>query len=252
MEFALQEEAYGYLAKGGVRPMTVRIGGHEAEVSILVPSYKAKVFSHYADIVGGDPAGFLNRSQLPLPFAHFGVQCVFKRPAELMVLDGQMQVVSGLKRLMAAHGPVIIKNAYLLAWQRKETHRNRFPHLNFHRDRSPSQPTRFSVYTRDPFDEIQRQPRTSSTLFTANAVGYLQAIREGLNEDREPGCAPSYNLFAKANMAELLGGLIVEHRWDEPEGVGEISMLDNATMLHASYYRRAHEKGYRIGVRYVA
>lgn len=41
--------------------------------------------------------------------------------------------------------------------------------------------------------------------------------------------------------------MVLEQRWDEPEGIGEI-----ATMLHASYYCNLNALGYRIGVRYLA
>ena len=53
-------------------------------------------------------------------------------------------------------------------------------------------------------------------------------------------------------MGQIIDNVVLEQRWDEPEGVGEIAMIDNATMLHASYYRDISELGYRIGVRYLA
>jgi len=44
--------------------------------------------------------------------------------------------------------------------------------------------------------------------------------------------------------------LAVEHGCDEPERVGEISLIDNRTVLHASYFKDGFHKGYRIGVSY--
>lgn len=45
--------------------------------------------------------------------------------------------------------------------------------------------------------------------------------------------------------------VILEHAWNEPQGTGEISIIDNITCLHASYYPRVYEPGYKIRVRYV-
>ena len=53
-------------------------------------------------------------------------------------------------------------------------------------------------------------------------------------------------------MSGLINNIIIEHAWNEVTGTGEISMLDNITCLHVSYYPIAHEKEYKIGVRYVA
>lgn len=57
--------------------------------------------------------------------------------------------------------------------------------------------------------------------------------------------------FLKENMADMLNNIIIEHDWREPLGTGEISIIDNLSCLHASYYPQPSEKGYKIGVRYV-
>jgi hypothetical protein len=44
---------------------------------------------------------------------------------------------------------------------------------------------------------------------------------------------------------------MVELGWRAPEGVGEISLIDNRTVLHASYYARPELEGYPISVRYL-
>jgi len=56
--------------------------------------------------------------------------------------------------------------------------RNIFPDLNFHVDRGGQQESLYSLFTRDPFNETQKEPRTSSTVTIANVAGYLQRLRE--------------------------------------------------------------------------
>ncbi len=52
-------------------------------------------------------------------------------------------------------------------------------------------------------------------------------------------------------IREELGDILVELGWRAPEGVGEISPVDNLTMLHASYHAHPENKGYPIAVRYL-
>ena len=61
----------------------------------------------------------------------------------------------------------------------------------------------------------------------------------------------NYRIFKNEAAHELLGKVLLEHGWNEPSGTGEISLLDNRTVLHASYYRDRVTKGYPIGVRYL-
>lgn len=149
-------------------------------------------------------------------------------------------------------GAVVIKNVYLDSEHRNMGHRNRFPQLNFHVDRSEKQPTHYSMYTRNPFDNEQKHPRKSSTLFVPSIIGYLQSLKEkSIDPASAKGNKGTYTIFTKENMSELVNNIIIEYAWSEVTGTGEISMLDNITCLHASYYP-THEKGYKIGVRYVA
>lgn len=223
------------------------------KASIIAPDFRREVQQHYADIVGNDLLAFCRRSDLDMPFDNFGLQLEFERAAELSLHTAELLIDDNLRKLMDQFGPVIIKNAYLDADIRAPSHRNRFPHLNFHLDRTAKQVTVYSMYTRDPFDAEQKMPRTSSTLFTPNIVAYLQAVKEGLiNPDVDKGLRTSYVLFSKEIVGEVFDKLVIEHRWDEPQGTGEISMIDNRTMFHSSYYRDASVKGYKIGVRYLA
>lgn len=54
------------------------------------------------------------------------------------------------------------------------------------------------------------------------------------------------------DLSEYIGKLILEQRWDAPENVGELSMIDNATEFHSSYERIYATKGYQISTRYIA
>jgi len=108
------------------------------------------------------------------------------------------------------------------------------------------------MYSRDPFDEEQTYPRTSSTLFIPSATGLLQAIRENIIDRDRKGMGSSFTIFTKEDTNQLRGRIILEHAWNEPQGTGELSMLDNVTSLHASFSPNPSEKGYKIGVRYLS
>lgn len=225
-------------------------GAYHARIAI--PFYKQRISAFYHDIINNELNSFCDHIEISCPNDHFGLIIDMENPTEMVLHDQNMLLDKGLRKIIARVGPVIIKNAHLDAPSRKHGHRNRFPHLNFHIDRSVNQPTQYSLFTRDPFDEEQQYPRTSSTLFTANIVAHLQGIREGLvNPLTDKGMRTNYTLF-NDTIQDVIGDLVLEHRWDEPEGTGEISILDNRTVLHASYYRNPHEKGYKIGVRYLA
>lgn len=227
--------------------------GHDYVANLVITNYAARINEHYRDITKGSLSSICLQSRIPLDFTHFGVMIRFEKATELTLHDDEMTMEDGLRQLVASVGAVIIKNVYLESKIRQAGHRNRFPQLNFHVDRTANQPTHYSMYARDPFDEEQQHPRTSSTLFIPNIVGHLQGIKEGLvNPATDKGVRATYTLFSNEAVDELMQEIIIEHRWDEPHGVGEISMLDNLTLLHASYYRDPFEKGYKIGVRYLA
>lgn len=222
------------------------------EARIAIPNYKQRIAEHYKDILNVNIDQYCVQVGLPLAFNHFGLVLKFEKPLQLHLHDNDMTMVDSLHPLIREVGSIIIKNAYLDSERRSMGHRNRFPQLNFHVDRSEKQPTHYSMYTRNPFDDEQKHPRTSSTLFIASIVGHLQAIKEKIIEpDSKKGNLGSYLIFLKENVKDLVNNIIVEHAWNEPLGTGEISMLDNINCLHASYYPLLHEKGYKIGVRYV-
>lgn len=220
---------------------------------IAIPRLRQKIERHYANIIQGSLEQECRTAEIEFGFEHFGVVIRFDQPTEVQLYNDEMTIHCGLCDIIAKVGPVIFKNAYLTSAVRSYGHRNRFPHLQFHIDRNSKQTTRYSMYTRDPFDDEQRYPRTASTLFAANIVSHLQGIKDGsITRHGEKGVRASAPLFENEDMAIVIGDVVLEQRWDEPEGIGEIAMIDNATMLHASYYRNLNVLGYRIGVRYLA
>jgi hypothetical protein len=241
------------LLKSSNKTITGTYMGVEYQAKIVIPDYKMIVADYYKDIIETNINDYCRQAEVSMIYDHYGTLIEFDKPIQMDVHGEEQVIEPGLKQLMQRAGPVLIKNAYLSAPFREVQQRNSFPHLNFHIDRNISMPTRFSVYTRDPFDEEQKHPRESSTLFMASIAGYLQAVKEGLIDPQETrGINQSFEIFRQTDLTDLMGKLVIEQRWDEPDGTGEMSMLDNATELHSSYERRYGIKGYRIGVRYLA
>ena len=228
------------LRRAPEKPIRGSVSGVGYTARIGIPNHAEKVASHYG--AGGD------RSAVPIEFPHFGVIFDFDKPVELSVCDDDRVLDQGLRETVEALGPVILRNAYLPKRDRLEGQRNIFPSLRFHLDRGSTQDDRFSLFWRDPFDEAHRLPRTSSTLIVANAVAYLQAYSEG---DRSPQFKSLYQLFETQNLGDIVGKVVLEQAWRAPPGTGEIAILDNRSVLHASYYPRPEDRGYPIGVRYL-
>lgn len=220
---------------------------------IMIPNYRRNIEEHYAPQMQGSLQQECQHANMPMPVEHFGVAICFEQRTEVTLYNPDLEINNGLCELMRTVGIVVLQNAHHPTAIRDYGHRNRFPHLQFHIDRSAKQDARYSMYTRDPFDEEQKHPRTASTIFIPNIVGQLQGYKEG-TIDRSAGenIITANLFFSKEDTTELLNRIILEQRWDQPEGVGEIAMIDNATLLHASYYRNAQRTGYKIGVRYLS
>ncbi len=232
--------------------LTTEIGGIGVSLHVAIPNFDQELKAFYGPNILPDFATAEERSGIACHSKHFGLVIRFERPAVLNMHDENLELLGDSKALIAQFETVILHNAQVDEGSRHIGHRNRFPHLNFHRDRNEHQPTPYSLYSRDPSDPEQCHPRVSSTLFTSNLVGYLQCMRErNYAHIKTKGAQPHYTIFQQENMSEVIGKVVLEHRWDEPFGVGEISMLDNRKSLHASYFRQPHTQGYRIGVRYL-
>jgi len=220
--------------------------------NLMIAHYHKNIGEHYSSIIQGSLDQECQRVHMPRCFEHFGVSIQFEKPMEVNLYNDKLVIHSGLCELISQVGIVTLKNVYLASAVRSYGHRNRFPHLQFHIDRGANQSERYSMYTRDPFCEEQKFPRTASTLFVPNCVAHLQELKEGtVRRDEGSRVITSTRLFENEDVSEISGKVILEQRWDQPEGVGEIAMIDNATVLHASYYRDALRSGYRIGVRYL-
>ena len=179
-------------------------------------------------------------------FQSFGLLISFDQPTEVLVYDDEWRLPEGLRELTRVFGPVILRNAYLSEAKRQEGQRNIFESLAFHLDRGHHMENRYSLFIRDPFDPVQREPRKSSTLILSYNAAQLQAMEEG----KPVGpTKPRYNIFTDKDVEELADRIMIRQRWSAPEGIGELCLLDNRTVYHASYYK--HDKGYPIGVRYL-
>jgi len=207
---------------------------------VAIPDYGDRVAQHYrCDLSSLSPE---------LDFDNLGAVLDFAEPTELNVHDGELRLDGMLRDLLKQFGVVLLRNAYQPQGQRAATQRNVFSCLRFHVDRGDTQPERYSLFWRDPFDPVQRMPRSSSTLILPYATAYLQALAEGHGSHQ---FKLLYHLFQNAEVRPLIGKILFELPWQAPEGTGEIALLDNRRVLHASYYEDSAKKGYPISVRYL-
>ncbi len=221
-------------------PVKGAMNGVDFAARIAIPDYGQNLERHYGRT--------LNQLDQAFEFRHFGVIFEFGAAVELRVHDGARHLDEGLRTLLARFGPLLLRNARLPEQDRVAGQRNVFPSLSFHLDRGRTQDDSYSLFWRDPLDPVQRMPRSSSTLILANVAAYLQAVAEGHGE-HEP--KTQYRLFEAAEPDDLIGKIVFEAPWCAPAGVGEIALLDNRTVLHASHYARPEHKGYPISVRYL-
>jgi hypothetical protein len=218
---------------------------------IAIPNYASRVEKHYADLLPNGLAAACEAIGIAPAFDHFGLIIDFEQPAELQLYDADTVISDDLRNAIDAFGPVIMRNAHVQTRERGNCQHNIFPDLRFHVDRGGRQPNQISMYTRDCSDPVQAAPRTSSTIFIANAVGPLQAKREA-----NGGAAPDdfrirYDIFKTAPLDPLLGDIVLDQPWTAQTTVGEIAAIDNRSVLHASYYRNQKAAGYAIGTRYL-
>lgn len=216
--------------------------GEKVTISFGIPHYRTSLQSHY-------------KLNYPFAFLHFGLNITFQTHNELVLHDEDMALSNGMRRLLKEFGPIVIHNAYLPEDIASVGHRNRFPHLSFHRDRNESHATPYSMFYRNPFDEEQRFPRTSSTLFVSNEHARVELKKNGNGIDENQDLSHCM-LFTEIENVDLLkdylGKLVLEQPWNLAVDTGEICIQDNRQLLHASYYRNVKQDGYRIGVRYLA
>ena len=240
MAIGLDSTALAALWQDPRTPVEGRLNGTTYTARIAIPDYGARIERHYGRC--------LSALAMDFPFRHFGLSIEFETPIELSVHDDERRLDDGLRALLGRFGSLTLSNAYLPDRARAVGQRNVFKSLSFHIDRGRTQDDNISLFWRDPFDPVQRQPRSSSTLVLANTAAYLQAVKEGHGEHE---FKLLYQLFEDEDIDPLIDEVMVELGWRAPEGVGEISLVDNRTVLHASHYARPKFKGYPIAVRYL-
>lgn len=223
-----------------LKPSEGRLNGAAYQARVAIPDYCARLRRHY----GPDTLSALKT----MNFQHFGFEIEFNTPVELSVHDDVRRLDGGLRTLVGRYGPVVIRNARMPAQARRSDQRNIFKSLDFHIDRGKNQEDHFSMFWRDPDDPEQCKPRNSSTLILPYQAAYAQAIKEGQGGGE---FKPGYTLFKDEDVAPLTNEILFELPWRAPETVGEIAVLDNLEVLHASYYRRPEDRGYPISVRYL-
>lgn len=227
------------------------LSGAAFKLRLGIVNYEDKLIKQYKSLLQPNLDEFCKRFKITSMFKNFGLEFEFTKPCELQLYDREMEIEPMLKELVTQFGVVYFKNAYLDKMARSDGHKNKFRQLSFHKDRSDNQPTPYSCFTRDPFDEMHIPPRTSSTLFIPNITGFLQMIYEKqLIDPTEFKVFPHIEIYNEKNIHDFIGKTVFEVSWTAPSGTGEISVLDNRTSLHASYYRKT-EDSYRIGVRYL-
>lgn len=228
------------------------LDGNPFTATIAIPHYDERIARHYCDIAPDGLKRACRQADIPFELRHFGLVVSFAVATEIAIHDTEMALDESVRRLVGSFGPVVFRNAHIESSVRERFHRNIFPHLKFHVDRNSAMPNQFSCFTRDPFDAEQRRPRASSTVFVANIVAWLEMVRSGrCAANAERGVRASYELFNGQDMAPLLENVVFEQPWSEPDGIGEIAIIDNRTVLHATYHKDGMTSGYRIGARYL-
>ncbi len=241
------------LWRGTESVITGRLQGIPFRANICIPEYGAHIGRYYRSITAGSLAAMCGQSDISFIHDQFGLRIAFEEPVDIAIHEDDMVLENSVRALVARFGPVLFRNANIAGTARDRCHHTISPNLRFHTDRGPDMANRYSCFTRDSNDAEQREPRQSSTLFIANIVSWLQGVREGQCDPAiERGARMSLDLFMETQMASVLGDVILEQRWDAPIGTGEIAVIDNADILHATYHRNGSGvKGYRIGARYL-
>jgi hypothetical protein len=144
------------------------------DVSLGIPNYQQNLCRSYETSSGKFS-----------DFQHFALIVSFSDATELSLHDSNMQLAEKVRSLVKEFGPIVFQNACLPEEISDVGHRNRFPHLNLHRDRNETQPTPYSLLYQNPFDAEQIQPRTATTLFISNqhARTELEQTGRGLAAD---------------------------------------------------------------------
>lgn len=222
------------------------------EVYVCIDNYPEKITKYFQKYISHNVRSLCMQTNISrvLGFQQFGLIIKFQQATTLQLHDEEMKLADSVKFLVEQYGAVFFQNVQLPNAIAPMGHKNNFAHLNFHSDRGEGHENKYSLYTRDPRDEDHQEPRTASTLFIDNAVAYLQGIKEGIVKSGEQGRRRKYEIFSQEDVKPLFGSIIFEQSWSAPSGMGEVGIINNDTVLHASY-KHGFDPGYRIGARYL-
>lgn len=249
---AINEKLRANLLANPEKTAVGRLAGVPFSARIGIPNYVSEIAGFYADLRVADPRVLSKEFNIPPIFEQFGIVCEFERPLELHMYDDDMVLDERVKELIRQFGPVILRNVYMKKDNREQGHKARFQQLNFHYDRAPYQDDQYSLYVRDPFDPEQKEPRGASTVFISNVVACMQYARQHRLDPFDEACLQNhYILYGSEDILPALGKVVLEQPWNAPSGQGEIIVIDNRTVFHASYYPNSLKKGWKIGVRYL-
>ena len=123
----------------------------------------------------------LDKLDFKLPFRHFGLTVEFETPVEFALHGEVRRFDFGLRAVLQRYGFLAVTNATLL--DRVRTCEQRIEIFSFHTVWVETQGDTVTMFWPDPIDPVQRKPRRSSILIVANAVAYLQAIKEGCQRE---------------------------------------------------------------------
>ncbi|NQV56711.1 MAG: hypothetical protein HQ503_12700 [Rhodospirillales bacterium] len=229
------------------RTLSGQLFGKPADFKICITGHNGTVAAHYKSKLAGGYTQAEASARSLSHFDNFGLRVVFGAASEIILCDAELTLETNIRALVEAFGAVFLANARTAPIKNDVLQKNIFSGLAFHVDRAPTQPNQYSVYTRDPRDPAQKMPRRTSTLFAPRRTIYLQGIADGFDPAKLTGSA-KLDLFGDDNMADVLNKVVLEQSWKAPEGTGEIGIIDNRTLMHASYH--PGEKDYQIGTRY--
>jgi len=228
------------LRRAPAAPYAGTCSGGKFSARIVIPDIKKEIAAYFTE---ARPEQF---GPMVLPFKHFGVEIAFDKHVTLEAFDDAFNLHPAIKALIVEFGTCSFRNVELSKHIDTVFQKNIFPNLVFHVDRGPQFENQYSLFYRDPADPDHKHPRKSSSLVTPNIAVVLQAKREGIDA---VSAAVNCKLFDDDGLDRVLGKIVFEQRWDAPEGVGEMCVFDNRTVMHASYHREPG--GYRIAVQYL-
>jgi hypothetical protein len=165
----------------------------------------------------------------------------------LDAFDGALKLHPVLKDAVSTFGACIIRNVRLPVINGNQFQHNISPDLQFHVDRGSTFDSQYSLFYRNPENPEHRESRITSTVIIANSGYCLQAKREGIGEK-----ARSKNsvLFSHESIRNAVGEVVLEQPWSAPSGTGEMCVIDNRAVMHASFHRET--RGYKIAVQYLS